>query len=73
MLGDADPAQSLPVAATKAEMERLATAARNSVLDRIKLADIQDVFRFRLANDLIAQIRRIGRLSLRIAENAQHA
>src|SRR5215472_8381015 len=73
MLGDADPAESLPVAATKAEMERLATAARNSVLDRIKLADIQDVFRFRLANDLIAQIRRIGRLSLRIAENAQHA
>ena len=72
-LGDANTAKPLPVAATKAEMDRLATAARNSVLDRIKLADVQDVLRFRLANDLIEQFKRIGRLSLRIAENAQHA
>ena len=72
-LGDASTTKPLPVAATKAEMDRLATAARNSVLDRIKLADVQDVLRFRLANDLIAQFRRIGRLCLRIAENAQPA
>ncbi len=52
-------------------MESLAIAARNSALDRVKLADVQDVLRFRLANDLIEQFRRIGGLSLRIAENVQ--
>jgi len=34
---------------------------------------VQDVRRFRLANDLIEQLRQIGRLSLRIAANAQPA
>jgi phosphate:Na+ symporter len=72
MFGDDNTAKSVPVAARKAEMDRLAIAARKSVLDRVKLADVQDVVRFRLANDLIEQLRRIGRLSLRIAENAQH-
>jgi phosphate:Na+ symporter len=73
MFGDVNTAKSVPVAARKAEMDRLAIAARKSVLDRVKLAEVQDVLRFRLANDLIEQLRRIGRLSLRIAENAQHA
>jgi phosphate:Na+ symporter len=73
ILRDANTARPLPIAATKAEMERLAVAARNSVLERLKLADVQDVLRFRLANDLIEQFRRVGRLSLRIAENAQQA
>ena len=72
-LGDAKPAESLPVAEMKAEMDSLASAARKSVLDRLKLADVQDVRRFRLANDLIEQLRQIGRLSLRIAANAQPA
>jgi hypothetical protein len=61
----------VPVAETKAELDRLAIAARKSVLDRVKLADVNDVLRFRLANDLIEQLKQIGRLSLRIAENAQ--
>jgi len=73
LLRDASTAKSVPIAATKAEMERLAVAARNSVLDRLKLADVQDVLRFRIANDLIEQFRRVGRLSLRIAENAPQA
>ncbi len=73
LLGDGNTAEREPVAAVKAEMESRAVAARKSVLDRVKLADMQDVLRFRLANDLIEQLRQIGRLSLRIAENAQHA
>jgi len=73
MFGDVDNAKAVPVAARKAEMDRLVIAARKSVLDRVKLAAVQDVVRFRLANDLIEQLRRIGRLSLRIARNAQHA
>ena len=64
-------AKPVPVTAMKAEMERRTVAARKSVLERVKLADVQDVLRFRLANDLIEQLRQIGRLSLRIAENAQ--
>ena len=74
-LGEANNGASVPVpvAATKSEMERLTSAARKSVFDRVKLADVQDVLRFRLANDLIEQLRQIGRLSLRIAANAQHA
>ena len=73
MFGDVDNAKAVPVAARKAEMDGLVIAARKSVLDRVKLAAVQDVVRFRLANDLIEQLRRIGRLSLRIARNAQHA
>jgi len=72
-LGDATPEHSVPLAQAKAEMETLTLAARKSVLDRVKLAGEQDVLRFRLANDLIQQIRQIGRLSLRIAERAQNA
>jgi phosphate:Na+ symporter len=72
MLGDVNTHQPVLVAPTKAEMESLAIAARKSVLDRAQLADEQDVLRFRLANDLIEELRQIGRLSLRIAQNAQH-
>jgi phosphate:Na+ symporter len=73
MLGDANPAKAVPVAETKAEMDSLAIAARKSVLERVKLADVRDVLKFRLADDLIDQLRRIGRLSLRLAANAQQA
>src|SRR6516162_2292890 len=73
MFGDVDNAKAVPVAARKAEMDGLVIAARKSVLDSVKLAAVQDVVRFRRANDLIEQLRRIGRLSLRIARNAQHA
>jgi phosphate:Na+ symporter len=72
-LGDATPEKSLSPAQVKADMETLTLAARKSVLEQVKLADQQDVLRFRLANDLIQQLRQIGRLSLRIAERAQHA
>lgn len=71
LFGDAKPLESVPVAETKAEMDRLAIAARKSVLERAKLAEVNDVLRFRLANDLIEQLKQIGRLSLRIAESAQ--
>jgi hypothetical protein len=70
-LGDANVAGPAPVAERKAEMKGRATAARKSVFDRLKLADEQDVLRLRLADDLIEQLRQIGRLSLRIAKNAQ--
>jgi phosphate:Na+ symporter len=73
MLGDGDAGPPVPVAPTKAEMEGLAIAARRSVLERVKLADERDVLRFRLANDLIEELRQIGRLSLRIAQNSQRA
>jgi len=46
-------------------------AARKSVFDRLKLADVQDVLRFRLADDLIDQLKQIGRISLRITANEQ--
>jgi phosphate:Na+ symporter len=70
-LADAKPNPPATVEAAKVELGSLAIAARKSVLDRVKLADVKDVLRFRLANDLIEQVRQIGRLSLRIAENAQ--
>ena len=72
-LGDADSANVAPVAAGKAEMKSRAVAARKSVFERLKLADVQDVLRFRLTDDLIEQLRQIGRLSLRITKNAQRA
>ena len=72
-LSGADGKPPVPVAEWRAQMQSLAIAARNSVLDRLKLADVQDVLRFRLATDLIEQFRQIGRFSLRIAQNAQQA
>ena len=72
MLADPSTAKPAPVIVTKMEMDDLTIAARKSLLDRVKLADVQDVLRFRLANDLIEQLRQIGRLSLRITENARH-
>jgi phosphate:Na+ symporter len=72
-LGDANTADLTPVAAGKAEMKSRAIAARKSVFERLKLADVQDVLRFRLADDLIEQLRQIGRLSLRITKKAQRA
>jgi len=71
-LGNANTANLTPIAARKAEMKSHAIAARKSVLNRLKLADVQDVLRFRLADDLIEQLRQIGRLTLRISEN-EHA
>ena len=72
-LGDANTADLAAIAARKAEMKGLTSAARKSVLDRLKLADVQDVLRIRLADDLIEQLRQIGRLSLRITKEAQRA
>ena len=63
----------MPVAESRAEMQSLAIAARNSVLDKVELADEQGVLKFRLAADLIEQFRQIGRFSLRIAQGAQQA
>jgi hypothetical protein len=69
-LGEANTADLAAVAARKAEMKSLTSAARKSVLDRLKLADVHDVVRFRLVDDLIEQLRQIGRLSLRIARKS---
>jgi len=62
-----------PFTATKAEMQSLTSAARTSVFEKVDLADVKDVLRYRLANDLIEQLRHIGRLSLRIAKNLRRA
>jgi phosphate:Na+ symporter len=67
-LGDANTADRAAVAARKTEMKSLMSAARKSLLDRLKLADLHDVVRIRLADDLIEQLRQIGRLSLRITK-----
>ena len=54
-------------------MQSLTSAARTSVFEKVDLADVKDVLRYRLANDLIEQLRHIGRLSLRIAKNLRRA
>jgi phosphate:Na+ symporter len=71
VLGDARSSAPLPMAASKAQMDLLAIGARKSVLEEVKLGDVKQVLRFRLANDLIEQLRQIGRLSLRIANYTQ--
>jgi hypothetical protein len=61
MLSDAHPVKSVPVPEAKADMDRLRIVARKGVLDRVNLADERDVLRFRLANDLIVQLRQSRR------------
>lgn len=68
--GDPDRAQAPPTDGAREELERLAAAARKSVLERLRLADETAVLSFRLANDLIEQFKQIGRLSARIAARA---
>src|SRR5258708_1678601 len=49
------PGETSQVIATKAEIEALAAAARQSVLDKLQLANKADVLGFRLATDMIEQ------------------
>jgi phosphate:Na+ symporter len=65
-----ESAQNLGHPAAKDEIERLTVAARQSVLDKLQLADKTDALRFRLANDMIEQLRQIARFTRRIGERA---
>ena len=67
---DPDRAAAPPADGARAQLERLAIAARKSVLERLRLSDASAVLSFRLANDLIEQFKQIGRLSARIAARA---
>jgi len=59
------------VSAAKADIDVLAAAARQSVLNRLQLADMADVQNFRLATDLIEQFRQIAQLSRAIAKRSE--
>jgi phosphate:Na+ symporter len=61
------PRETSRVVATKAEIEALAAAARQSVMDKLRLADKADVLGFRLATDMIEQFTQIARFSRTIA------
>ncbi len=55
----------------KAEIEALAAAARQSVLDKLQLADKADVLGFRLATDMIERFTQIARFSRTIAKTTK--
>lgn len=59
------------VKGVKAEIDTLAVAARQSVLDRLRLSEKVEVLDFRRATDLIEAIRQIARFSRRIAKTVR--
>ncbi|WP_343056431.1 Na/Pi cotransporter family protein [Paraburkholderia ultramafica] len=67
-----DPAASeaAQVIGAKAEIEKMAAAARQAVLAKLQLADKADVLSFRLAMDLIEQCRQIAQFARAIAKTA---
>ena len=65
------PGETSRVVATKAEIEALAAAARQSVLDKLQLANKADVLGFRLATDMIEQFTQIARFSRTIARTQE--
>jgi len=65
------PGGTSRVVATKAEIEALAAAARQSVLDKLQLANKADVLGFRLATDMIEQFTQIARFSRTIARTQE--
>jgi phosphate:Na+ symporter len=59
------------VVVTNAEIEALAAAARQSVMDKLRLANKADVLGFRLATDMIEQFTQIARFSRTIARTQE--
>ncbi|HMO28019.1 Na/Pi cotransporter family protein [Enterovirga sp.] len=66
-----DEAVARRVVDAKAEIEKLAEAARNAVLSKLQLTSGADVSNFRLASDLIEKFKEIARLSRVIARSMQ--
>jgi len=71
-IGRPDAAKSAQVVAAKPEMEALAVAARNSVIEKLRLNDKSGVLSFRLASDMIAQFREVAHFSRTIARTTQN-
>ncbi|SDR42886.1 phosphate:Na+ symporter [Paraburkholderia fungorum] len=62
--------EAAAVVEAKAEIETMATAARQAVLTKLQLADKMDVLSYRLVMDLIEQGRQIAHYSRAIARTA---
>jgi len=71
-IGRPDAAKSAQVVAAKPELEVLAVAARNSVIERLRLDDKSGVLSFRLVSDIIAQFREVAHFSRTIARTTQN-
>ncbi|MGE3993433.1 Na/Pi cotransporter family protein [Pseudorhodoplanes sp.] len=71
-IGQPEAEKSAQVVAAKSEIEALAVAARNSILERLKLDDKSDVLSFRLASDIIAQFREVAHFTRMIARTTQN-
>lgn len=67
-----DAKKSAQVVAAKPEIEALAVAARNSVIERLKLNDKSGVLSFRLVSDIISQSREIAHFARTIARTTQY-
>jgi phosphate:Na+ symporter len=65
------PGETSQVIAARAQIEALAAAARQSVLDKLQLTDKADVLGFRLATDMIEQFTQIARFSRTIARTTK--
>jgi phosphate:Na+ symporter len=70
-IGQPDAEKSAQVVAAKSEIDVLAVAARNSVLEKLRLDDKSGVLSFRLASDLIAQFRQIAHFARAVARTTQ--
>lgn len=70
-IGAPDAAKASEVVASKAETDALAAEARQSVMAKLRIDDKADVVNFRLASDIIEQLKQVARFSRTIAETTQ--
>jgi phosphate:Na+ symporter len=62
-----DSTQAAKVLAAKNRIRDLAESARNSILAKLRLSEMQDVVRFSLATDMVEQFKQIARFARQIA------
>ena len=67
LIAEPDEERAERLIEAKAKLDDLAAAARRGVLQKARLDDDADVLNFRLANELIEQLKEISRLSRAVA------
>jgi phosphate:Na+ symporter len=71
-IGDPDPERCAQVIAAKSEIEALAIAVRNGILEKLHLDEKSEMLSWRIASDIIGQFREVAHFSRSIARSTQN-
>lgn len=71
-IGHPDPERCAQVVAAKSEIDTLAIAVRNGILERLQLDEKSEVLSWRIASDIIGQFREVAHFARSIARSTQN-